>query len=128
MENICWNDFCDGYYNCTNDWAAILSYKGIDILILNTAHGDGDYIAQAYGNQKGAFSVDSGLFCFISYNEALEKAPELIPFFEAKYSKNGNVTFSPTDSCVLDIISGEIKAVEQGVAEGTINVDTYLLL
>jgi hypothetical protein len=124
MEEVSWDDFCDGLFATEQtNGACILTYKGIEILVCNTAHGDGEYSAYASG-QKGTFGVDAGLFCFIPYSEAAEKAPELLPFFGADILENGDISFMPSCACVLNARSGIVKAVETGIVEGVINIDT----
>lgn len=125
IDEVSWEEFCNGFFD-TNDTngACLLSYKGIDILVCNTAHGDGEYTAYASSFLKGDFSVDAGLFCFIPHGEAARKAPELLPFFNAQFMDNGELTFSPTCACVLTSRAGTITAVSNGCVEGVINVDT----
>ena len=122
MNNVSWDDFCDGFFE-VNANTAVLNYKGIDILVSNTAHGDGEYSAYTSG-QKGTFGVDAGLFCLISYSEVSDKAPELLPFFNAEYMESGELTFSPDCACVLNVKAGVVRATDNGGVVGVVNIET----
>jgi len=125
IDEVSWDDFCDGLFDTEDSHGArILSYKGIEILVCDTAHGDGSYTAYASANQKGDFGVDAGLFCFIPYSEAAEKAPELLPFFNVEVMENGEISFDPSCACVLNTRDGIVSATSRGCVEGVINIDT----
>ena len=121
IGDIDWDDFCDEFFSTKEAGSCIFCYKDIDILISNTFFGDGIYVAKSNLGEVGAFAVDSGVFCLIPESEAINKAPELLVFFNA--DKNQNHSYYDC-ACLLRVKSDFATAPALGNIDGAIMVDT----
>ena len=122
VPNTLWSGVCDemfkeGPNTFDEDDMAIISVNTVEFMVFKTTYGDGRYEAWTPGG-SGPFSVDSGTFCVVDYDDAVKLAGEEVIESLVKL-RNG---------CEVDLTDYEgdfnFEMTKLGVIEGVITVNT----